>query len=189
MDIRDDNQSKWLPLLRCHRRILAMIRGPVFSGSFWGQTSALSGSSSSSSHMVCLLSVLHLLLLPRSADRNTLESWSAVRWKPLPWRVRWPFFEQLQAWPSSSPGLQARSPTLSCSWAWKAVKHLPVCGFLRVRLSELQRHSWRARPGLHSSRLKLLWPSCTCMHFPNCSFLMLNPATSMEGKEKSLGDQ
>lgn len=161
-----------------------MIRGPFESvcwescNKFWPWCVL-----SVSSHTVWLASVLHLLPFPRSLERKTFEeSWRTLRCRPLPCSVRRPFLEQLQVWPSwsSSSDLQAYSQMLSSSWIWGAVKHPPVCGLLRERVSGIQSHSWEAESALHSCRVKLLltWPSFTCKHFLSSSFLIMSPLTS-----------
>lgn len=162
-------------LLRCHRRILAMMFGSIFSGLFIG-----------SSHTIRSFSVLHLALFPRSVERKMSdESWRTLKWKPLPYNVRWAFFEQLQAWVSSYSALHTKGPTVPWSWILSAVRHFPVWGFLKECVSGFHCHSWKAEPSLHSSKVtfSLPSPSCNCTHFPNSSFLRFRAATSKRGRQ------
>lgn len=161
-------------LLRCHRRILAMIFGSIFSGTFDG-----------SSHTIRSFSVLHLALFPRSVERKISDmSLCTLKWKPLPYNVRWPFFEQLQAWVSFCSSLHAKSPTVPWSWILRAVKHFPVCRFLKERVSGFHCHFWKTKSGLHSSNVNfsLPSPSCNCTHFPVSSFFRFRAATSKRGR-------
>lgn len=136
--------------------------------------------------IVRLFIVLHLLPLPRSLVRKTWPC-CAPRCNGLPCRLRWPFLEQLQTCPSLSslsvPQFFKRM--LMCPSASDMLRHSPVCRLRKTRVSGSQCHSWSVEPGLHSSSVTPLdLETCSCKHFPKCSFLMPNPSVSMK---KSLG--